>query len=218
MRSSCRIALVVVFLLSTFAACERAPNSPLGPSSTPLASQTTDVKASRTAEFGALTQGLQGSAAHGNVSQSVNDWRTARDDDDDRDDDEDDDRGEDGDDDDDEDGDGDGDEDGDDDDDDDDEDGDDDDGDDEKDRGTEHDSGFPCALGPFGLADKSFASKTKKGDQILNCTGRVDPPAERILLEGFPCLLHYDNVITLDSSLVIRRSGKATLRCTYKAS
>jgi hypothetical protein len=209
MRSSCRIALVVVFLLSTFAACERAPNSPLGPSSTPLASQTTDVKASRTAEFGALTQGLQGSAAHGNVSQSVNDWRTARDDDDD--DDRDDDRDGDDDRDDDEDDDRDGD-------DDDDEDGDDDDGDDEKDRGTEHDSGFPCALGPFGLADKSFASKTKKGDQILNCTGRVDPPAERILLEGFPCLLHYDNVITLDSSLVIRRSGKATLRCTYKAS
>jgi hypothetical protein len=214
MHSSCRIALAV-FLLSTFAACERAPNSPLGPTSIPLASQPADVKASRTAEFGALTQGLQGSAAHGNVSQSVNDWRTARDDDDD--DDRDDDRDGDDDRDDDEDDDRDGD-------DDDDEDGDDDDGDedddddDEKDRGTERDSGFPCALGPFGLADESFASKTKKGDQILHCTGRVDPPAERILLEGFPCLLHYDNVITLDSSLVIRRSGKATLRCTYKAS
>src|SRR5688572_6935529 len=139
MHSLSRIALVAI-CVSTFAACEQAANSALGPTAIPLASTPAHVEASPTAEFGARTQGVQDSTAHGIVSQSVNDWRTAddRDDDEDRDEDEDDD-----------------------------------DRRDESDRVIARDSGFPCALGPFGLADKSFASKSKKGDQILKCTGEV---------------------------------------------
>ena len=78
-------------------------------------------------------------------------------------------------------------------------------------------SGFPCQLGPFGIAEHSHGVVSDSGNQTLHCSGKTALTGERLELEGFPCLLHFDGEVTTDSRLSINPSGHANLFCQSKS-
>ena len=80
-----------------------------------------------------------------------------------------------------------------------------------------NDSGFPCQFGMFGIATHSHATVSNSGNQTLHCSGKTEFTGERFELEGFPCPLHYEGEVTLDSRFSINPSGHAQLMCQSKA-
>jgi hypothetical protein len=80
-----------------------------------------------------------------------------------------------------------------------------------------NDSGFPCQFGTFGIATHSHATVSDSGNQTLHCSGKTAFKGERLELEGFPCPLHYEGEVTLDSRFMINPSGHAQLMCQSKA-
>ena len=79
-----------------------------------------------------------------------------------------------------------------------------------------NDSGFPCQFGPFGVAEHSHATISNSGNQTLHCSGKTAFTGERVELEGFPCLLHYEGAVTTDSRFTINPSGQAHFMCQGK--
>jgi hypothetical protein len=86
--------------------------------------------------------------------------------------------------------------------------------------GASETSGFPCALGPFGVTEESHFITSPSGHQTLVCTGSTAVPAPRqaTILTGFPCLLPPSEPVTVttDSRLVFTPSGQVTLTCHAK--
>jgi hypothetical protein len=82
---------------------------------------------------------------------------------------------------------------------------------------ADQESGFPCGLGPFGVADRSHATQSSSGNQTLVCQGQAAPtfvlPDTAEILEGFRCALHFDGTITTLSKLVFTPSGHLALTC-----
>lgn len=83
-----------------------------------------------------------------------------------------------------------------------------------------NDSGFVCALGPYGPAEKSHATKSASGNETVVCTGKTEAAPEKAQhIEGFPCLLHFGDGnpatpdFTSDSRAVVTPSGHVTLVC-----
>ena len=83
-----------------------------------------------------------------------------------------------------------------------------------------NESGFFCALGPFGAADDSHATMSASGNETVVCTGKTAAaPDKAEHVEGFPCLLHFGDGdpgtedITFDSRAVVTPSGHVTLVC-----
>lgn len=83
-----------------------------------------------------------------------------------------------------------------------------------------NDSGFACALGPNGQADKSHATRSASGNETVVCTAKTEAAPEKAeQIEGFPCLLHFGDGdpttpdITFDSRAVVTPSGHVTLVC-----
>ena len=87
-------------------------------------------------------------------------------------------------------------------------------------RSTANDSGFFCALGPYGAADSSHATISNSGNETVVCTGKAAVgPDKNTQIEGFPCRLHFGDGdpstpdITFDSRAVVTPSGHVTLVC-----
>lgn len=83
-----------------------------------------------------------------------------------------------------------------------------------------NESGFFCALGPYGAADDSHATMSASGNETVVCTGKTAAaPDKAETIEGFPCLLHFGDGdpgtedITFDSRAVVTPSGHVTLVC-----
>jgi hypothetical protein len=74
-------------------------------------------------------------------------------------------------------------------------------------------SGFPCGL-PGGVTTQSHATISDSGNQTLHCVGDTPvAPDRRIVEEGFPCALHYEGEVTLDSRIMITPGGQVILTC-----
>jgi hypothetical protein len=83
-----------------------------------------------------------------------------------------------------------------------------------------NESGFVCALGPFGRADDSHATISNSGNETVVCSGKTAAsPDQAQLIEGFPCSLHFGDGdpttpdVTTDSRAVVSPSGHVTLVC-----
>lgn len=79
-------------------------------------------------------------------------------------------------------------------------------------------SGFTCALFAFGLATRSHATISSSGNQTLHCSGETTlfTSDRAVFVEGFPCGMHFEGVVSLDSRIVITPSGQVTLTCQSK--
>lgn len=89
---------------------------------------------------------------------------------------------------------------------------------------ADNESGFFCALGPYGEAEKSHATRSASGNETVVCTGKTEAAPDRAeKVEGFPCLLHFGDGdpatedITFDSRAVVTPSGHVTLVCKSKS-
>jgi hypothetical protein len=82
---------------------------------------------------------------------------------------------------------------------------------------TADDADVPCALGRFGLAERSHFVSTPSGNETLVCTGSTPVASEKgaTHLTGFLCMLP-SGTVTTDSRLVLTPSGHVTLTCKSK--
>jgi hypothetical protein len=84
-------------------------------------------------------------------------------------------------------------------------------------RSAQQESGFSCGLLGFGTTQQSHATMSASGNQSLHCSGETPlQPDRAVIIEGTPCLLHFDDEVTSDSRLVITPSGNVILTCHFK--